>query len=118
MYTVQRYMQYDSMKLQGVEHFDAWASTFGQVVTGWELDATGMNYKLNSRFAKFQNVPELIAQYRTFADVVTLADLKQQAIDRGERFPVPNIKGGRAKKTSWYRARRIRRTTLANKSRC
>ncbi|MFC6523141.1 helicase-related protein [Undibacterium arcticum] len=90
-------MQYDSMKLQGVEHFDAWASTFGQVVTGWELDATGMNYKLNSRFAKFQNVPELIAQYRTFADVVTLADLKQQAIDRGERFPVPNIKGGRAK---------------------
>ena len=36
-----------------------WASTFGQVVTGWELDATGVNYRLNSRFAKFQNVPEL-----------------------------------------------------------
>lgn len=95
MYTVQRYMQYDALKTQGIEHFDAWASTFGQVVTGWELDATGMNYKLNSRFAKFQNVPELIAQYRTFADVVTLADLKQQAIDEGKRFPVPKVKGGR-----------------------
>lgn len=95
MYTMQRYMQYDQMKARGIEHFDAWASTFGQVVTGWELDATGMNYKLNSRFSKFQNVPELIAQYRTFADVVTLADLKQQAIELGKRFPVPTVKGGR-----------------------
>ncbi len=95
MYTMQRYMQYDQMKARGIEHFDAWASTFGQVVTGWELDATGMNYKLNSRFSKFQNVPELIAQYRTFADVVTLADLKQQAIELGKRFPVPTLKGGR-----------------------
>lgn len=97
LYTMQRYMQYEPMKQRGIVHFDAWASTFGQVVSGWELDATGMNYKLNSRFAKFQNVPELIALYRSFADVVTLADLKQQAIEQGKRFPVPQIKGGKPK---------------------
>lgn len=95
LYTVQRYMQYDEMKERGIVHFDAWASTFGSVVTGWELDATGINYKLNSRFAKFQNVPELIAMYRTFADVITKADLDRQAQELGKRFPVPRIKGGK-----------------------
>lgn len=95
LYTVQRYMQYDEMKERGIVHFDAWASTFGSVVTGWELDATGVNYKLNSRFAKFQNVPELIAMYRTFADVITKADLDRQAQELGKRFPVPKIKGGK-----------------------
>ncbi|EGB99687.2 helicase [Pseudomonas putida] len=95
LYTVQRYLQYDEMKARGIIHFDAWASTFGQVVTGWELDATGVNYKLNSRFAKFQNVPELTAMYRTFADVITRKDLQDQAEARGTRFPVPKLKGGR-----------------------
>ncbi|QTF59154.1 DEAD/DEAH box helicase family protein (plasmid) [Stutzerimonas frequens] len=95
LYTMQRYMQYDELKARGIVHFDAWASTFGQVVSGWELDATGVNYKLNSRFAKFQNVPELITQYRTFADVITKADLDRQAEERGTRFPVPKVKGGR-----------------------
>lgn len=95
MYTVQRYMQYDAMKERGIEHFDSWASTFGRVVTGWELDSTGMNYKLNSRFAKFQNMPELTAQYRTFADVITMSDLKRQAQEQGTRFPVPKVKGGK-----------------------
>ncbi len=95
LYTMQRYLQYDELKARGIVHFDAWASTFGQVVTGWELDATGVNYRLNSRFAKFQNVPELIAQYRTFADVITKSDLDRQAQERGTRFPVPKVKGGR-----------------------
>lgn len=95
LYTMQRYMQYDELKTRGIVHFDAWASTFGQVVTGWELDATGVNYKLNSRFAKFQNVPELTALYRTFADVITKSDLDRQAAERGTRFPVPKIKGER-----------------------
>lgn len=95
VYTVQRYMQYDDLKARGLVHFDAWASTFGQIVSGWELDATGVNYKLNSRFAKFQNVPELIAMYRSFADVVSRADLDRQAEERGVRFPVPRIMGGR-----------------------
>ncbi|MEB0221359.1 DEAD/DEAH box helicase family protein [Pseudomonas sp. AB12(2023)] len=95
LYTMQRYMQYDELKARGVVHFDAWASTFGQVVSGWELDATGVNYKLNSRFSRFQNVPELVTQYRTFADVITKADLDRQAEERGTRFPVPKIKGGK-----------------------
>ncbi|HHV7525066.1 TPA: DEAD/DEAH box helicase family protein [Burkholderia orbicola] len=95
LYTMQRYLQYDELKARGIVHFDAWASTFGQVVTGWELDATGVNYRLNSRFSKFQNVPELISLYRTFADVITKSDLDRQAAERGTRFPVPKIKGGR-----------------------
>lgn len=95
IYTMQRYMQYDELKRRSIHHFDAWASTFGEVVTGWELDATGVNYRLNSRFSKFQNVPELTAMYRTFADVITRADLERQAQERGTRFPVPKVAGGR-----------------------
>jgi len=95
LYTVQRYMQYDELKRRGIVHFDSWASTFGQVVTGWELDATGVNYRLNSRFAKFQNVPELVSLYRSFADVITKTDLEQQAAAQGLRFPVPKLRGGK-----------------------
>nr|WP_318290171.1 DEAD/DEAH box helicase family protein [Paraburkholderia sp. BL8N3] len=95
IYTMQRYMQYDELKTRGIHHFDAWASTFGQVVTGWELDATGVNYRLNSRFSKFQNVPELTNLYRSFADVITREDLQRQAAERGTRFPVPRVKGGK-----------------------
>jgi len=95
LYTMQRYLAYDDMRERGIAHFDAWASTFGQVVTGWELDATGVNYRLNSRFSKFQNVPELTAMYRTFADVISNVDLMRQAEERGVRFPIPKVKGGR-----------------------
>ena len=95
VYTLQRYMQYDELKNKDIEHFDAWASTFGQVTSGWELDATGVNYKLKSRFAKFQNVPELLSMYRTFADVVTKADLDAQAKQAGERPLTPPIEGGK-----------------------
>lgn len=95
LYTMNRFLRYDDMKQRGVVHFDAWASTFGQVVTGWELDATGVNYRLNSRFSKFQNVPELVSMYRTFADVITKTDLDRQAEARGTRFPVPKLKGGK-----------------------
>lgn len=94
-YTLQRYFQYDDMRQRGIHHFDAWASVFGQVVSGWELDATGVNYKLNTRFAKFQNVPELTAMYRSFADVITKQDLVRQAAERGERPLTPPIKGGK-----------------------
>lgn len=95
VYTLQRYMQYDELKNKDIEHFDAWASTFGQVTSGWELDATGVNYKLKSRFAKFQNVPELLSMYRTFADVVTKSDLDEQAKQAGERPLTPPIEGGK-----------------------
>jgi len=47
VYTLQRYMQYEELQAKGIDHFDSWASTFGQVTSGWELDATGVNYKLS-----------------------------------------------------------------------
>lgn len=95
VYTLQRYMQYDELKNKDIEFFDAWASTFGQVTNGWELDATGVNYKLKSRFAKFQNVPELLSMYCTFADVVTKSDLDDQAKLAGERPLTPPVRSGK-----------------------
>ena len=95
VYTLQRYLQYEDLRTKGVEYFDAWASTFGQITSGWELDATGVNYKLKSRFASFQNVPELLAMYRTFADVVTKNDLDEHAKQAGLRPLTPPVAGGR-----------------------
>ena len=95
VYTLQRYMQYEELQAKGIEHFDAWASTFGQITNGWELDATGVNYKLKSRFAKFQNIPELRSMYRTFADVVTKNDLDEQAKQAGLRPLTPPVAGGK-----------------------
>lgn len=95
VYTLQRYMQYEDLQSKGIEHFDAWASTFGQITNGWELDATGVNYKMKSRFASFQNVPELLSMYRTFADVVTKSDLDEQAKRAGLRPLTPPVKDGR-----------------------
>ncbi|SCM69906.1 conserved hypothetical protein [uncultured Desulfovibrio sp.] len=95
VYTLQRYLQSDELKSKGIEYFDAWASTFGQITNGWELDATGVNYKLKSRFASFQNVPELLSMYRSFADVVTKNDLDEQAKQAGMRPLTPPITGGK-----------------------
>ena len=95
VYTLQRYMQYDELRAKDIEHFDAWASTFGQITNGWELDATGVNYKLKSRFANFQNVPELLSMYRTFADVVTKNDLDEQAKKAGLRPLTPPVTDGK-----------------------
>lgn len=95
VYTMQRYMDYQSLQEKGLHHFDAWVSTYGQMATGLELDATGVNFKINTRFAKFQNVPELISQYRSFADVITKQDLYEQAERAGSRFPIPKIQGGK-----------------------
>jgi len=95
VYTLQRYMQFEELKAKNIEYFDAWASTFGQITNGWELDATGVNYKLKSRFASFQNVPELLSMYRSFADVVTKSDLDEQAQKAGQRPLTPPVDGGK-----------------------
>ncbi len=92
MFTVQRFLQYPELKAKGLAHFDSWASTFGQVVAGWELDATGVGYRLNNRFAKFQNVPELLRMYRTVADVITNSDLVR---NNGGKSFTPKVKGGK-----------------------
>lgn len=95
VYTLQRYLQFEELQRKGIEYFDAWASTFGQITNGWELDATGVNYKLKSRFASFQNVPELLSMYRSFADVVTKGDLDEQAAKVGMRPLTPPVDGGK-----------------------
>ena len=92
LYTIQRFMQYEELKSKDLLHFDSWASTFGEVTTGWELDATGVGYKLNNRFSKFVNMPELSNMYRSFADVITNADLVEQ--NNGKSF-TPKVKGGK-----------------------
>ncbi len=79
LYTIQRYMQPDILKEKGIMAFDNWASTFGQVSSSWELDSSGVNYKIVSRFDKFNNVPELTKMYSSFADVITNKDIQKFA---------------------------------------
>lgn len=75
MFSVQRYLGLDALHQRGLHEFDAWASTFGDVTTELELQPNG-KYKPVTRFATFVNVPELIAMFRTFADVVMPEDLR------------------------------------------
>lgn len=97
MFTMQRYMMYRELKSRGINLLDPWAGTFGDVQQVYEVHPSGNGYRLATRFAKFVNMPELMTLYRGFADVVTMDDLKKQARDRGERFPVPKLKGGKPK---------------------
>ncbi|MBD3849121.1 DEAD/DEAH box helicase family protein [Bosea sp. SSUT16] len=88
MFSVQRYLGYAALSERGLHEFDAWASTFGDVTTELELQPSG-KYKPVTRFATFVNVPELIAMFRSFADVVLPEDLRQYvkvpAISTGKR---------------------------------
>jgi N12 class adenine-specific DNA methylase/adenine-specific DNA methylase len=88
MFSVQRYLGRDALSERGLHEFDAWASTFGDVTTELELQPSG-KYKPVTRFATFVNVPELIAMFRSFADVVMPEDLRQYvkvpAISTGKR---------------------------------
>ncbi len=88
MFSVQRYLGYAALSERGLHEFDAWASTFGDVTTELELQPSG-KYKPVTRFATFVNVPELIAMFRSFADVVMPEDLRQYvkvpAISTGKR---------------------------------
>lgn len=71
MYIMQKYLQQDELKQLGIDHFDAWAANFGEVVTSMELAPEGQTYREKTRFAKFKNLPELITLFRSFADVQT-----------------------------------------------
>ena len=71
MFTMQRYLQMAALKALKVEHFDSWAATFGEPVTAMELAPDGSGYRLNTRFARFINVPELMQQFRQVADIQT-----------------------------------------------
>lgn len=82
LYSVQRYLQYDTLAQNGLQHFDSWASTFGETVTALELAPEGTNYRAKTRFAKFYNLPELMQIFREVADIQTADMLK---------LPVPKV---------------------------
>jgi N12 class adenine-specific DNA methylase len=76
MYTMQRYLQPAELRRQGLQHFDSWAATYGEPVTAMELSPDGAGYRLNTRFARFVNVPELMQQFRQMADIQTKETLQ------------------------------------------
>lgn len=71
LYTIQRYLQYETLVENGLQHFDSWASTFGETVTAYELKPEGTGYRTKTRFAKFYNLPELMAMFKEVADIKT-----------------------------------------------
>lgn len=71
LYTIQRYLQYNTLVKNGLQHFDSWASTFGETVTAVELTPEGTGYRAKTRFAKFYNLPELMAMFKEVADIKT-----------------------------------------------
>ena len=75
MYTMQRYLQYDTLRQHNLLHFDAWASTFGETVTAIELAPEGTGYRARTRFAKFFNFPELMNMFKEVADIKTADQL-------------------------------------------
>lgn len=86
MYVMQRYLRPDLLEAAGINDFDTWAATFGEVVSEMEMSvAGGDKFKMKERFAKFQNVPELLKMFHTFADVKTAEDLQLPVPDLAER---------------------------------
>lgn len=71
LYTIQRYLQYETLVENNLQHFDSWASTFGETVTAYELKPEGTGYRTKTRFAKFYNLPELMAMFKEVADIKT-----------------------------------------------
>jgi N12 class adenine-specific DNA methylase len=86
MYTMQRYFDPDGLKARGIDHFDAWAASFGEVVESMEISPDGKTLKPRSRFARFVNLPELQQMFRAFADVQTAEMLN---------LPRPGLEGGK-----------------------
>lgn len=81
MYTMQRYLQYERLQKQGLQHFDSWASTFGETVTAIELAPEGTGYRAKTRFARFYNLPELMNMFKEVADIQT-ADMLQLPVPK------------------------------------
>lgn len=87
LFVMQRYLQPDALQKAGLEFFDKWAGTFGEVVSSLEMTPEGSGYRMKSRFAKFHNLPELMNMFYMVADIQTAEMLK---------LPVPELKGGKA----------------------
>lgn len=87
LYTLQRFLDTEGMKARGIDHFDGWAATFGEVVETMEISPDGASLRPRSRFARFVNLPELQQMFRAFADVQTAEMLN---------LPRPELDGGKA----------------------
>ena len=83
LYTMQRYLQYGTLAEKNLQHFDAWASTFGETVTALEIAPEGNGYRLKTRFARFYNLPELMQMFREVADIQT-ADMLNLPVPEAE----------------------------------
>ena len=83
LYTIQRYLQYNTLVKNNLQHFDSWASTFGETVTAVELTPEGTGYRAKTRFAKFYNLPELMAMFKEVADIKT-ADMLNLPVPEAE----------------------------------
>ena len=83
LYTMQRYLQYGTLTEKNLQHFDAWASTFGETVTALEIAPEGNGYRLKTRFARFYNLPELMQMFREVADIQT-ADMLNLPVPEAE----------------------------------
>ena len=82
LYTIQRYLQYDTLQKYDLQHFDSWAAMYGETVTAIELTPEGTGYRAKTRFARFNNLPELMAMFKEVADIKT-ADMLH--------LPVPEV---------------------------
>lgn len=85
LYAMQKYLQMDRLREMGLEHFDEWASTFGEIVNSFEIAPDGSGFRTKARFAKFFNIPELMTLFKEVADIKTSKMLN---------LPVPKLKGG------------------------
>lgn len=83
LYTMQRYLQYNTLRRHDLQHFDAWASTFGETITAIELTPEGSGYRPKTRFAKFYNLPELMSMFKEVADIQT-ADMLKLPVPKAE----------------------------------
>ena len=87
MYTMQKYLQYNTLKEHGLLHFDAWASNFGETVTAIELAPEGSGYRAKTRFSRFYNLPELMAMFKEVADIQT-ADMLNLPVPKANNHTV------------------------------
>ena len=85
LYAMQKYLQIDRLREMGLEHFDEWASTFGEIVNSFEISPDGSGFRTKARFAQFFNIPELMTLFKEVADIKTSKMLN---------LPVPKLKGG------------------------
>src|SRR5260370_35151306 len=92
MYTMQRFLDPEGLRSRGIEHFDAWAATFGEVIDTMEISPDGAGLRPRSRFARFTNLPELQQMFRQFSDVQTAETLN---------LPRRRLKGGKPIGVAW-----------------